>query len=260
MVDEPCIFCKSARRSCRECGRNVCAKHVAGANGLCLQCLDAIQVAVKQGRFCTTVEEDERINCVGGPLACTYGEITRGGFRTFARRIKLGEADRFVDLGSGLGTAVVQAAREFGCAHSLGVELGESRVQLAEEALESEAEPDVAARVSFICGDCADPALWRAEPLVSVTVAFANNLLFGPELQERLRHAVELSPSLRIFACSRPFPDNVRGFHADDEGEPCRVETSWKAPDELNVVRPGGNKEEAWGSLLTIYVREAAEG
>ena len=143
--------------------------------------------------------------------------------------MRLGESDRdrFVDLGSGLGIAVLQAAREFRCAAACGVELGESRVRLAEEARAAET-PDVASRVHFICGDCADPALWREEPLASVAVAFANNLLFGPELQARLQRTIEAATSLHVFACTRPFADDLLGFRAEDA--PCRVETSWKAP------------------------------
>ncbi len=251
LVEASCMFCQASRKSCRECKKTVCAKHAA--TGLCLGCLENIDLEVKRGRFATTNEEDERINEIGGPMACTYGEITRGGFRTLAKRLQLGETDKFVDLGSGLGTAVIQAVKEFGCAAACGIELGAGRVQLAEEARAAEGD-DVSRRVQFLCADCADPALWAQEPLASVTVAFANNLLFGPELQDRLRRAVESASRLRVFTCTRPFTDDVRGFRADDDGEACRVETSWKVPDELNQLRD--SSKEASGSIVTIYVRD----
>ena len=65
----------------------------------------------------------------------TYGEITVKGFRELARRIELGVCDNFLDLGSGVGRTVVQAALEFGCQQSYGVEMSRSRHRRAQLAV-----------------------------------------------------------------------------------------------------------------------------
>jgi hypothetical protein len=57
------------------------------------------------------------------------------GFRALARRIGLSPSDNFLDLGSGVGRTVVQAALEFGCRTSHGVELSPSRHERAQRAL-----------------------------------------------------------------------------------------------------------------------------
>ena len=65
----------------------------------------------------------------------TYGEITTKGFRELAKRIELYSGDCFLDMGSGVGRVVVQAALEFGCRSSLGVELSMTRHERAQQAL-----------------------------------------------------------------------------------------------------------------------------
>jgi len=65
----------------------------------------------------------------------TYGEITTKGFRELAKRIELYPGDCFLDMGSGVGRAVVQAALEFGCRSSRGVELSATRHERAQKAL-----------------------------------------------------------------------------------------------------------------------------
>jgi hypothetical protein len=71
------------------------------------------------------------VDSVAGEYASTYGEITPAGFRALARRVGLGAQDVFVDLGSGVGRAVVQAALENGVRRSAGVELAASRHERA---------------------------------------------------------------------------------------------------------------------------------
>ena len=67
----------------------------------------------------------------------TYGEITVKGFRSLAGRIGLRQADAFLDLGSGVGRTVVQAALEFGCREARGVEMSSSRHERAQRALDA---------------------------------------------------------------------------------------------------------------------------
>ena len=187
-----------------------------------MPCLDAVQEAVRLGR-CTDQAEEEAIEAIGGREAATYGEITPLGFRTMAAQLQLSTEDVFVDLGSGLGRVVVQAAAEFNVHCSLGVEMAPSRHALAEELRDATPCSD---RVVFINDDCASEAVWR-DHLEHTTVAYASNLLFGEELMQRLARCLESCASLRAVASLKPFESPpLAGFV---EVLPrVLVETSWR--------------------------------
>ena len=84
---------------------------------------------------CDCVHIRKLTDYVHGGSSSTYGEITVKGFRELARRIELGVGDNFLDLGSGVGRTVVQAALEFGCQQSYGVEMSPSRHRRAQLAV-----------------------------------------------------------------------------------------------------------------------------
>lgn len=261
------MWCEKSQKRCASCERRVCARHMAAANGCCRPCLDAVQEAVREGR-CTSQEEDEAIEAIGGPEAAIYGEITSVGFRSLARRVGLGESDVFADLGSGLGRVVVQAAREFGVERACGIEFAQSRHELAVASLEREAD-DLASRIVFTQADCADPALWAVADLDAgshgaegsdtcalsgVTVVYASNLLFGQELMARLAARLEACHTVRAVASLRPWePNGLAGFHEQQPRVMC--ETSWRAPEELQQV---GASAQYHGSLVYIYLRDGA--
>ena len=98
-------------------------------------------------------EDAELVRGIGGERAGVYGEMTAVGFRSFARRFGLSTGDTFVDLGSGTGALVLQAAAEFG-AQAVGIELAHSRHQAALTAL-STAPEEVRSLVTFVQGDAA---------------------------------------------------------------------------------------------------------
>ena len=262
LPDDECVWCSQSRKRCRQCGCTVCPRHVSAANGSCLPCLQAVQNAVDEAR---TIHGDEidAIEAVGGPEAHTYGELTPLGVRALATRLKLGPDDFFVDLGSGAGRAVLQIAKEFHVATSCGVEMAATRHEMAMEALES-AEPQLADRVRFIQGDCADSALWSSAdaPLAKVTVIFAANIFFGPQLSRRLARLIEAAPNLRAVATLKRWPAatdeaeaaGLVGFDEQLPPEPC--ETSWKAPDELGQV--GASAEDSC-SPLYVFCRKGGE-
>ena len=230
------MWCAQSAKACRECRRPICPKHCNRANGCCMPCVEAVQEAVREGR-CTDQQEEEAIEAIGGAEAATYGEMTPLGFRSMAERVGLCKGDVFVDLGSGLGRVVLQAAREFAVRRSIGVEYALSRHTLAEEAREASASTQ---SVEFIHGDCADADVWRAA-LHDATVMYVSNLLFGEELQERLAQRLEevdstRPQSIRLVLTLKPFHRVPNGY-VEDEGEPqLVVETSWRAPEELQVV------------------------
>lgn len=244
---EPCIWCAQSKKPCRSCGRPVCPKHTSRSNGCCVPCIDEVQEAVRAGR-CTDQHEEEAIEAIGGPEAATYGEVTPIGMRAMAKRLGIDAADFFVDLGSGLGRAVLQVASEFGVRKSAGIEYAPSRHALAEEALLAVGDANVAARVFFVCGDCADEAVWR-DHLRDATVVFASNLLFGDDLNERTALRLEASEAVRVVATLKPFVRPLQGF--TEELPPEMVETSWRAPEEVLQAGPTAQA----GSLVYVYRR-----
>ena len=204
-----CATCTRSRRKCRSCRKRRCAQHLSALNGCCSDCLKEIQEAHDDGR-CTDGVDESAIRASGGDKAVIYGEMTPLGFSRLGRRLRLGSADCFADLGSGLGRVTAQAVREFGVRRACGVELAASRHQRAQEAI-AVAPAEVASRVEYLQGDCADEALW-SQALVDVTVVYTCNLLFGPGLMARVRARIESSAAVRVVAAFKPWDTglNVR--------------------------------------------------
>ena len=238
------MWCAQASKRCKSCGNKVCAKHASAANGCCVPCMHAVQEAVRAGR-CTDQAEEEEIEAIGGPEAATYGEVTPLGFRSLASRISLTSEDAFVDLGSGLGRVVVQAADEFGVRHSIGVELAASRHELAEELAAASPAAD---RITLLRADCAAAALWAAHLDGVATAVYASNLLFDEALMRRLAERLEACASVRVVVSLKPF-EPLRGFVEELPRE--LVETSWRAPEDLQQA---GALEQS-GSLVYVYRR-----
>jgi hypothetical protein len=166
--------------------------------------------------------EADLISTVGGSRAATLGEMTHDGFGSLQRYLRMGASDRFVDLGSGEGTLVLQAAAETGVAHASGIELAESRHQTALAALDA-APNEVQARVTFVCGDAAGEQ--AVELLSPATVIWCSNLLFDDALQRRLALRIASAPRVRAVAVLKPFPDGIHGFVESRFPAYCRM--SW---------------------------------
>jgi len=175
-------------------------------------------------------EEKEMINSIAGPRAAGYGEMLPQGMRALIARTRLGRNDTFVDVGSGTGKLVLQAAADSGVARSVGVELSPTRHALAQQALDERIAQgaDYASRVAFICGDAiADPA--ALEAIGSSTVIFCNNLLLGDETQAKLAQLLEEAPSLRAVVTSQPFAyPGLQGFALGEQTLACAM--SWQVP------------------------------
>jgi hypothetical protein len=214
--------------------------------------LKAVRRAARDG-MCTNQFEEAAIAAVGGEFAATYGELTPRGFSTLATHIGLMPEDRFVDCGSGLGRLVVQAAREYGCCASAGIEYAASRHDLAVANLKRQLvdRDDLDPRVALHKGDCADADLWRAGNLNQCTVAFAANLLFDDSLNARLKRCLEEeATALRCVASLKAWPNGIQGFSKPTE---VRCETSWSAP---LVVGTEGSLVPHEGTVVYVYERE----
>ena len=198
-------------------------------------------------------EELEALKAIGGDFANVYGEITERGFRVLAERMRLGKDDVLVDCGSGQGSVVLQAAREYSVRQSVGVEFAASRHSRAAARLAC-SESDLASRVSLINGDCADEARWAAEGELSrCTCAYMCNVLFDEALNARLKQCVEGCPSIRCVAAYQPWPEGLDGFAAPYE---VTCETTW-APLQSTFVQD--TSLDRWvakgGSTLYVYER-----
>jgi len=131
--------------------------------------------------------ETEMISRVAGPKGAGYGELLPQGMSKLAASTRLGCSDSFLDVGSGTGKLVLQAAAVHGAVKATGVELSPTRHALAVEALErlSQSNPEAASRVRLVLGDAVESEEALAA-MRTATVVYANNLLFGEALQERL--------------------------------------------------------------------------
>lgn len=99
--------------------------------------IDSLFDAAFRGRdgHCTTDDEDEEIDRIAGEYASTFGEITNRGVRQLCDRVGMSASDVFLDMGSGVGKAVLQVALERGTRRSVGVELSRSRHRNAGKAV-----------------------------------------------------------------------------------------------------------------------------
>ena len=250
---------------CRSCGGDVASVGpLCTANDTCASCIAEIHAAESLGHRVLCDAEEAELTAVGGASAHGYGELTPLGFKQLCERLRLNEQDTFVDLGSGGGRVVLQAAREYGVQRSVGIELAQTRHELAERNLAR--EPHIAERVRFVCGNIADSRHWTRRRvgetadndgvLVGVTVVYLSSLLFNEELMEAMARRIEACDTVRVVATLRRFsrrPDGceLRGFHFRLPTERC--ETSWMIPrhveNPLELDHPG--------SPMYIYERGA---
>ena len=209
--------------------------------------LEIIRSNVDQGRCCSQSEMDA-ITALGGPMAETYGEITADGMKALAARVLMGPSDSFADLGSGCGRAVLQALTNFDVASACGIELAESRHELALQALAA-LPAEQASRARFLCGDCAAADAWQSGgALADATVVYVASLCFGDELMQRLSERLVESPRVRTVATLKPFAGGLGGgFVAVDPPEAC--EMSWTA------LRPNEHGDGDTTQPVYLYAR-----
>ena len=173
-----------------------------------------------------SAEERLLLSDPGGLGGSTYGEITATGFQTLMASCELMPSDSFVDLGSGRGECVIQAAREYRVLRATGVELAPSRHGLAITALAA-SEADVRSRTSFILGDVGAPEAASALAEDS-SVVWLSNLLFDAALMQRIASLLEAAPTVRCVAALRVIPGGLEGFVEDDAPILCQM--SWTKP------------------------------
>jgi hypothetical protein len=187
-------------------------------------------IFMSRGGYRIPPRERRELDASGG--SATYGEVLPEGVRTIARQalaldaaVALSQAENndnnnsnnkpvvFVDLGCGTGRAVMQVAGEFpGVERAVGVELGATRLEQAEMALDllqEQREQETAAHrpplapVEFRLEDLAhcDLSATGGTHFYACTTAFSAALCRS--LAERLANA---TPSFRVLVTTRALP------------------------------------------------------
>ena len=198
--------------------------------------LDAIRNHVDAGRI--TAIESEEIDAIAGGGASIYGEITDRGFYKLGKRLGIGPADRFADLGSGTGRAVVQAVTEFKVKAACGCELSPTRHGLA-VAAQQELEPAIGSAITYTLADFCSASEWAEGcSLHETTVVWMCSPLFGRRTMLDLGDRLAAS-RVRLVATIKPFVEyqglgrSLEAFHLayteDLPNEHC--EMSWTAGD-----------------------------
>lgn len=175
-------------------------------------------------------EEDvQKIRTIGGPKADIYGEMTERGLRQFMTAVSATKDDIFLDLGSGKGSLVIQAAQEFG-QKSIGIELSKVRHEEALKNLQStnDIQPDA---VLLVCGDAAGEDAQKLLSTQLPTIVWCSNLLFDQPLQERLAHTIcSHGTDVRAVVSLKAFPNGIPGMQVQKFTIP--IEMSWTANKE----------------------------
>lgn len=127
----------------------------------------------------------------------TYGELHPNSWYRALRCLKLRKEDVVVDLGSGTGKIIVQAALQSTCKKLIGIEILHNR---HEEAMCAHAKlersmPRTSARINFIEGNFLEANISEA------TVVYMANHVFEEPLPTNILEKLKTLPSLRAVVC-----------------------------------------------------------
>lgn len=186
------------------------------------------------------------IDASGGHQA--YGELTVRGVREVQKLLLPTPNDCFVDLGSGAGRCVLQAALEWPCRSAIGVELSESRHLVGIRAL-ARAPPELRARAVLLQED-----MLTCRKLEEATIVYCASLLFDDAFMARLASRLASLPRVRMIATLTRFP---AGTSLDDgfEEDPSNASRS----DDPQTLRE--RVEVTWGAArVYLYRRRGTPG
>ena len=185
-------------------------------------------------------DEQRCIEESGGHEA--YGELTIRGGQALRALLAPREDDVFYDLGSGAGRLVLQAALEWPCQRSVGIELAKSRHMVGKMAL-SRASREVRERAVLKCAD-----MIACEGCEDATLVYVASLLFDDPFMSLLGGKLAQLPHLRTIAALTRFPPGSLPGFVDDERN--------SAPDmDAAVLRE--RLEVTWGAArVFLYYRQ----
>lgn len=146
-----------------------------------------------------------------------YGEISVSGMEALYSALKIVSGDVFYDLGSGTGKLVLYVALRGEVASSSGLEVGERRHRLAEDACKKlrrellrQAEGALDSEVSSFCSVNGDV---RKCLYNDATVAVVCNLCMDQHVQNRAVKNLVDCPAIRRIASTAPLPQHPRLSH-----------------------------------------------
>ncbi len=149
-----------------------------------------------------------------------YGELEKPFISKVLAKVGLTSDQVFVDLGSGVGNVVLQAALEFGC-ESWGCEMMENACKLAEAQ-----EKEFAARCRLWGIQTGKVQLERGDFLVNqeilktikrADVILVNNQAFTPQLNQNLIHLfLDLRDGCKIISLKQFGVDQISSRKAND--------------------------------------------
>jgi len=125
-----------------------------------------------------------------------YGEVSRAGMAQLLGRMELGESDRFLDFGCGVGRWLL-AAVQHGCKHVFGIEYIAARADIARNVLGE--------RATIMQGDGNDAAVWDAAKPSHVV---AYDLLWRQEAKAAFEDTIARERCVRwvVRFNARPLP------------------------------------------------------
>lgn len=182
-------------------------------------------------------EEHATIERRIGRHAAAYGEPTGPDLARVLSWLKLGPDDTFVDIGSGTGRILLQAALQSAAERLVGVEIAPSRHAIAVDArsrlaTDRQIAPQLSEeRITLVEGDVTSWD-WPAE----TTVVWAGITAFPAALRADVARTAASLPYLRAFVSTHPLEPEVRGLFTP-VGE-IAIATSWTHRLPLQVLEP----------------------
>ncbi len=157
----------------------------------------------------------------------TYGEIMPAATQHLLDYLQPGPRDVLMDLGSGAGKFIIQAAMTVKAKKMLGVELADSRCQIAREhlALAKTQKLLLTRNVDFVCGDILKTDIANATIIYTCSTAFPLRFM-----QHLTRHLASGKKGLRV-ASLQELPDNP-WF---DKVEHLFLDMSWRRKTKVHI-------------------------
>ncbi len=173
--------------------------------------------------------EDRRVTRTGS--SSTYGEIRPAAVARLLELLAPTPADILYDLGSGIGKVVLQIAMSCRVRRIVGVELVESRHELATRVLERARSRGLLATedVQLRCADLMHTPMDDATILYTCSTAFPD-----PFMRRMTRHLARLRPGIRLVTTQELDPPGRFALQ-----HRLRLPMTWSRQGLVHVYRLG---------------------